>query len=99
MTIIHKLRKCAAGYKLSRSQEKITHLMYMDYKLFAKNGKELETLIHAVRRYSQDIRMEFGIEKCAMLVRKRGKRHMTEGMELPNHEKIRTLEENKTYKY
>ena len=42
--------------------------------------------------------MEFGIEKCAMLVMKSGKRHMTDGMELPNHEKIRTLEENETYK-
>ena len=30
---------------------------------------------------------------------KSGKRHMTDGMELPNHEKIRTLEENETYKY
>ena len=32
-------------------------------KLFAKNEKELETLIHAVRIYSQDIGIEFGIEK------------------------------------
>ena len=30
---------------------------------------------------------------------KNGKRHITDGMELPNHDKIRTLEENKTYKY
>ena len=30
---------------------------------------------------------------------KSGKRHMTDGMELPNHDKIRTLEENETYKY
>ena len=43
--------------------------------------------------------MEFGIEKCAMLVMKSGQRHMTDGMELPNHDKIRTLEENETYKY
>ena len=43
--------------------------------------------------------MEFGIEKCAMLVMKSGKRHMTDGMELPNHDKIRMLEENETYKY
>ena len=43
--------------------------------------------------------MEFGIEKCAMLVMKSGKRHMTDGMELPNHDRIRTLEENETYKY
>ena len=42
-------------------------------KLFAKNKKELETLIHAVRIPSQDIGMEFGIEKCAILVMKSGK--------------------------
>ena len=74
--------------------------MYVDdIKLFAKNEKELETIIHAVRIYSQDIGMEFGIEKWAMLVMKSGKPHMTDGMELPNHDKIRTLEENETYKY
>ena len=33
----HILRKCIAGYKLSGSQEKINHLMYMDdIQLFAK---------------------------------------------------------------
>ena len=96
----HILRKCTAGYKRSRSQEKINHPMYMDdIKLFAKNEKELETLIHAVRIYSQDIGMEFGMEKCAMLVMKSGKRHMTDGMELPNHVRIRTPVENETYKY
>ena len=48
--------------------------MYMDdSKLLAKNEKELETLIHTVRIYIQDIGMEFGIEKCAMLIMKRGK--------------------------
>ena len=58
--------------------------MYMDdIKLFAKNEKELETLIHTVRIYSRDIGMEFGIEKCAMLVMKSGKRQQTDGMELP----------------
>ena len=47
--------------------------MYMDdIKLFAKNEKELETLIHAVRIYCQDIGMGFGIEKCVMLVMKSG---------------------------
>ena len=39
------------------------------------------------------------MEKCAMLVMKSGKRYMTEGMELANHDKIRTLGENETYKY
>ena len=70
-----------------------------DIKLFAKKEKELETLIHAVRIYSQDIGMEFGIKKCAMLVMKSGKRHLPDGLELPNQDKIRTLAENGTYKY
>ena len=43
--------------------------------------------------------MEFGIEKCAMLVIKSGKQQLTDGMELPNKDKIKTLEENETYKY
>ena len=50
MPLNHILRKCTAGYKPSRSQEKINHLMYMDdIKIYAKKEKELETLIHAVR--------------------------------------------------
>ena len=63
MPLNHILRKCTAGYTLGRSQEKINNLMYMnDVKLFAKkkNEKELETLIHTIRIYSQDIGMEFG---------------------------------------
>ena len=50
MPLNYILGKCTAGYKLSRSQEKINHLMYMDdIKLLAKNEKELETPIHSVR--------------------------------------------------
>ena len=38
--------------------------MYMDnIKLFAKNEKELETIIKAARIYSQERGIEFGIEK------------------------------------
>ena len=93
------LRKCTAGYKLSKSREKINYLMYIDdVKLFAKNGKELETLIPTVKIYSQDIGMEFGIEKCALLVIRSGKRHITEGVELPNQVVIGTLGEKETYK-
>ena len=45
--------------------------MYMDnIKLFAKQEKELETLVHEVRIYSQDVGMEFDMEKCEMLVMK-----------------------------
>ena len=49
--------------------------------------------------YSQDIWLEFGIEKCAMLVMKSGKGHITDRMELPYQDNIRLLAENENYKY
>ena len=71
-----------------------------DIKLFTKNKKKvLETLIQAVKIYSQDIGMEFATNKCAMLIMRSGKRQMTEGIELANQDKIRTLGEKETYKY
>ena len=53
-----------------------------DIKLFAKNEKELETLIHAIRICSQDIGMEFSLEKCSMLVMKNGKLKELEDLEV-----------------
>ena len=71
----------------------------MFIKLFAKNEKDFETLIHAVRIYSQNIGLEFGIKKCAMLIMKIRKRFIAGGMERPTQEKIRMLGEKETYKY
>ena len=74
--------------------------MYMDnIKLFANIEKQLEILIHAIRIYSQDIRMEFSREKTAMPGMKSSKRPLTDGIELPSQEKIRKHREKETYKY
>ena len=43
--------------------------------------------------------MEYSIEKCALLVMKSAEWHLTDGIELPNQDKIRTLAENESYKY
>ena len=52
--------------KLTKTQENVNHLMYIDdIKHFAKNEKELETLIHAIRIYCQDIGVEFSIENAS----------------------------------
>ena len=41
MTFKHLHQKCNGGYKFTKSQEKITQLMYMDnIKQFAKNLRE-----------------------------------------------------------
>ena len=69
-----------------------------DIELCAKNYKVLETLIQAVRLYSDKAGMEFGIKICHANKEKR-KRQMTEGIELQNQEKMRTFGEKETYKY
>ena len=50
MLLNHKLKNAQPDTNLADRKKKINHLMYMDdIKLFAKNEKELDTLIHAVR--------------------------------------------------
>ena len=96
----HALRKCIVAYKFTKLQEKINHRMYIDdIKLFARNKKELETLIQTIRIYNQDIGMKFGIVTCSMLIMKSSRIETTEGIELPNQESIRTLggEENSKF--
>ena len=62
-----------------------------DIKLFAKNEKELQTLIHTVRIYSQGVGIEFATGKCALSIMKSGKQHLTDGIELPNQDNIKKL--------
>ena len=49
--------------------------------------------------FSEDIGMQFGIEKCAILVIKKGKIVKSDDIELPNDKVIKSLEEGESYKY
>ena len=63
------LRKAKAAYEFSESKEKINHLLFMDdLKLYSRSEKGLDSLVQTVCFFSEDKGMEFGIEKCAMLV-------------------------------
>ena len=39
-----------------------------DLKLYAKNEKQLDSLVQTVRTFSEDIGMQFGIDKCALII-------------------------------
>ena len=52
-----------------------------------QNWKRIGNPKTALRIYGGDVGMEFGKEKCAMLIMKSGKRLMMEEMELPNQKK------------
>ena len=94
------LRKAKAAYEFSESKEKINHLLFMDdLKLYSRSEKGLDSLVQTVRVFSEDTGMEFGIEKCATLVMEKGKIVKSVGIELPDGNVIKSLQEGESYKY
>ena len=94
------LRKAKAAYEFSESKEKISHLLFMDdLKLYSRSEKGLDSLVQTVCVFSEDMGMEFGIEKSAMLVMEKGKIVKSLGTELPHGKVIKSLQEGENYKY
>ena len=59
----------------------------------------MDSLIQTVCAFREDIGMEFGIEKCAMLVIDKGKNVKSVRIELPDGKVIKSLKEGECYKY
>ena len=94
------LRKTGLGYHTSKTARAISHLLFMDdLKLYGKSTKETESLLNTVRIFSQDIAMEFGLDKCATLYIYRGTVQATQGIEMPNSTTIKGLSLEEGYKY
>ena len=92
------LRKAKAAYEFSESKEKINHLLFMDdLKLYSQSEKGLDSLVQTVHVFSEDIGMEFGIEKCVMM--EKGKIVKSVGIEFPDGKVIKSLQEGESYKY
>ena len=85
-------RKVKEGYNLGNGLPTINHLLFMDdLKLYGKSKNQFDTLLQSVQVVSEDIKMEFGIEKCGVLVRKRGKRVESESIVIPGERLIRPM--------
>ena len=59
----------------------------------------MDPLVQTVRVFRKDIGMEFGIEKCVVLVMDKGKIVKSVGIQLPDGNVINSLEEGESYKY
>ena len=69
--LTHILRTAGPGYEL-RTRETTNHLLFMDDpKLYSKCERDMGSLIQTVRIFREDIGMQFGVDKCTMLVIKR----------------------------
>jgi hypothetical protein len=68
-------------------------------KLIAKSEEELRKQMQTVKTFSDDIHMDFGLEKCAKITFKRGKLIQSKNLVIDFNREIQELEQGKTYKY
>jgi hypothetical protein len=99
ITLTHEINRAECGYKVCGTERKISHLLHMDdLKLIARSGEELGIEINIVKTISNDIKMEFGLEKCARVSLKRGKVHRKKYIGSTKENEIKELDLMKTYK-
>merc|ERR1712115_578201 len=95
------------GYSLSKSRKKedkirdqVSHLLYMDdLKLFSEDDKGLDRQLEVVHSFSQDIGMDFGLDKCSKCTIRKGKKIKGVDKEIEKGKCITYLESDKTYTY
>ncbi|CAB0030643.1 unnamed protein product, partial [Trichogramma brassicae] len=94
------LRDSALGCRLRRDGEVISHLLFMDdLKLYAPKRPDLVKLLKITEDFSNSIRMEFGVDKCAVMHVQRGKVVNATNLHLSETISLRSLQESETYKY
>jgi hypothetical protein len=99
-TLTEQLNRLKTGYEEHTTKTKISHLLYMDdLKMIAKSEEELQKEIQTVKIFSDDIHMEFGLEKCAKITFKRVKLIHLRNLVIDINREIQELEHGKTYKY
>ena len=70
-----------------------------DLKLYGTSDKQLTGLINTMKNVSDNIKMEFGLDKCAKASFKRGKKVSAEEIPLNDNQVLQDLDQAETYKY
>ena len=84
------LRNAKPAYKFSKNS---------DLKLYCQSEKGLDSFVQTVLVFSEEIGMEVGIEKCAMLLIEKGKIVKSVVIEFPDVKVIKSLQEDENCKY
>ena len=78
------------------TKTRISHLFYLDdLKLIGKRQEEIQKQIEVVQTFSDDFQMEFGLDKCAKIVLKRGKLVQSQNLILDSTEKYKSSNREK----
>ena len=88
------------GYKISNTSAPISNLFSMDdLKLYSKNDQERVGELNTVKQFSDNIGMEFGLEKCAKASFKKGKLASTGNIIIDEYTATVELNQEGIYKY
>ena len=91
------------GYNIGKrnsSKVNMTHLFFVDdLKTFAKNKNEATLHLDLITRFTNDINMKLGLDKCTYIYIERGKRKSLGTKLTINNIEISELESEDTYKY
>jgi hypothetical protein len=84
--LTRELNRSKCGYQVYGTERKMNHLLYMDdLKLIGRSEEKLRNEIKIVKTFSDDIKIKFGLEKCARISLKNGtvyrKQHIGNTME------------------
>ena len=70
-----------------------------DLKIYSKSDSDLRSLLRIVKKFSDDITMEFGLKKCAKISIIKGKMVRSSNISLNEHKHIKELSNTESYKY
>ena len=83
-----------------KQEKKVNHLLYMDdLKTFAKNDNVQTGILNTVKKFSDDINMDFGLEKCVKATFIKGKLTTWQNVQLDINTTIKDLEPGEAYKH
>lgn len=94
-----EIQQSGLGYQMAGSNQRVHHVLFMDdLKLFGRDRNEMDRILTIVERFSSDIKMQFGLDKCARIEFRRGSLHHSNNF---THEegKIRLLDPGENYSY
>jgi hypothetical protein len=95
--LTEQLNRLNMGYEEHTTKTKM--LCMDDLKLLGKSEEELQKQIQMVTTFSDDIHVEFELNKCAKIVFKKGKLVPSQNLVVNINREIQELEEGKAYKY
>ena len=70
-----------------------------DLKAYAMKDEQLKKLLDIIKIFSDDIKMKFGLDKCAKATFIKGKLTKTSNIVLNQNTAIKELDQERTYKY